>query len=385
MTHPTPTASLNKFKLAKFTLAALKLGTAALPAVTAATLLQTAHAHEGDGGNVTYATDHAPIGVMADHRHKKGEWMVSYRYMHMAMDGNRDGTDRLSPEEIATTAPNPFFGAPMQPPTLRVVPTDMSMGMHMAGLMYGLSDRVTLMAMGTFVTKEMDHITFQGPMGADRLGTFTTRTTGVGDTTLGAIIGLDNGRKDHRQINLGVAFSLPTGSITETDQILTPMGTTPSPRLPYPMQLGSGSFDVKPSATARTRLGKISVGAQASAVIRLNQNDESYAFGDGYEATAWLAVEPQPWISVSGRLRGATVAPIKGQDPLIIAPVQTADPLNQGGDTIEALGGINLAGSRGWLKGHRLAIEVGLPLYRNLNGPQLETDLTLTVGWQKAF
>ena len=35
--------------------------------------------------------DHAPIGVMADHQHQKGEWMISYRYMGMAMDGNRDG------------------------------------------------------------------------------------------------------------------------------------------------------------------------------------------------------------------------------------------------------------------------------------------------------
>ncbi|MEL7113935.1 MAG: transporter, partial [Pseudomonadota bacterium] len=45
----------------------------------------SAAAHEGDGGMVTYATDHAPIGVMADHRHKKGEWMFSYRYMYMDM------------------------------------------------------------------------------------------------------------------------------------------------------------------------------------------------------------------------------------------------------------------------------------------------------------
>ena len=47
--------------------------------------------------------------------------------------------------------------------------------------------------------------------------------------------------------------------------------------------------------------------------------------------------------------------------------------------------GVNLAGQKGFIKGHRLAIEVGKPLYRNLNGPQLETDLMLTVGWQKAF
>lgn len=39
---------------------------------------------------------HAPIGVMGDHTHKTGEWMFSYRYMQMHMDGNRDGTDHFS-------------------------------------------------------------------------------------------------------------------------------------------------------------------------------------------------------------------------------------------------------------------------------------------------
>ncbi len=343
--------------------------------------ISSAHAHDGDGGKVTYASDHAPIGVMGDHRHKKGEVMISYRFGFMDMEGSRDGTDRLTPEEIATTTPNPFG----MPPTLRVVPTDMTMKMHMAGVMYGLTDRVTLMAMGMYMTKEMDHITFQGPAGATQLGGFTTKTAGFGDTTVSAIIGLDDGSYEHRQINLTLGFSLPTGSIGERDQILTPMGTTPSPRLPYPMQLGSGTFDFKPAATARTRMGDLSIGGQLSANVRLGDNKAGYTLGDKYEATAWAAYEVRPWISLSARIKGATAGRIEGADPLIAAPVQTADPANQGGDVIEALFGVNLAGSKGWVKGHRLAIEVGKPLYRNLNGPQLETDLTLTVGWQKAF
>ena len=344
-----------------------------------------ASAHEGDGGNVTYASDHAPIGVMADHRHKKGEWMTSYRFMHMDMSGNRDGTDGISPEEIVTTVANPFANPPMMPPTLRVVPTDMPMQMHMVGGMYGLSDRITLMAMGMYLSSEMDHITFQGPMGTTRLGEFTTETEGFGDTTVGAIIGLDDGSYEHRQINLGIALSVPTGSIKETDQILTPMGTTPSPRLPYPMQLGSGSFDLKPSLTAFSRSGKWNYGGQASAVIRLNENDEGYTLGDRLEATGWIAYEPRPWISFSGRLKASSVGQIDGTDPVIRAPVQTADPDNHGGETLEALIGINLAGQSGWQKGHRLAVEIGRPVYRDLNGPQLETDMTFTLGWQKAF
>jgi len=344
-----------------------------------------AHAHDGDGGNVTYATDHAPIGVMADHRHAQGEWMLSYRYKRMAMSGNRDGTDSLTPEEIVTSVANPFAGAPMQPSTLRVTPIDMTMQMHMGGVMYGLTDRITLMAMGMWTTKEMDHITFQGPVGTNRLGAFTTEARGFGDTTVGAIVGLDDGSKDHRQINLGLAVSLPTGSITKTGQILTPTGATPSPRLPYPMQLGSGTVDLKPSFTARERFGRVSIGGQTSAVIRIDENDENYSLGDIYEATAWVAFEPKPWLSFSGRLRAATIGQISGADPLIRAPVQTADPENQGGDIVETLIGVNLAPSNGALKGHRLAVEVGFPVYRNLNGPQLETDITLTVGWQTAF
>jgi len=355
--------------------------------VSAAMLLSSlpAIAHEGDEGKVTYASDHAPIGVMADHRHQTGEWMASYRYMYMDMSGNRDGTQAISPEEIAATTPNPFANPPMMPPTLRVVPTDMPMQMHMVGGMYGLTDRVTLMAMGSYHTQEMDHITFQGPMGTTRLGEFTTETSGIGDTTFGAIIGLDDASFEHRQINLGLSLSLPTGSIEEADQILTPMGTTPSPRLPYPMQLGSGTFDLKPSLTARSRTGRWSYGAQASAIIRLDENDEGYTLGDRIEATGWLAFEPQPWVSFSGRLKALSAGAIEGSDGLIRAPVQTADPNNHGGETVEALLGVNLAGQSGWQKGHRIAAEIRLPVHRDLNGPQLETDLTFTLGWQRAF
>ena len=90
---------------------------------------------------------HAPIGVMGDHMHKAGEWMLSYRFMRMNMEGNRIGNNSVSPEDIVTTVPNRFFGNPNQPPTLRVVPTQMTMNMHMFGVMYAPSDVITLMAM----------------------------------------------------------------------------------------------------------------------------------------------------------------------------------------------------------------------------------------------
>src|SRR6056297_2085707 len=91
------------------------------------------------------ADGHAPIGVMGDHIHKTGEVMLSYRFMHMDMSGYRSGTNGLSPEQVAAT-PNRFFGMPGQPPNIRIVPTSMTMDMHMFGAMYAPSDRLTLMA-----------------------------------------------------------------------------------------------------------------------------------------------------------------------------------------------------------------------------------------------
>ena len=331
----------------------------------------------------THADGHAPIGVMGDHLHKKGEWMLSYRFMHMNMEGNQIGDNNVSPETIATTVPNRFFGAPMQPPTLRIVPTKMTMDMHMFGGMYAPSDNLTLMAMINYVEKEMDHLTFQGGMGTNRLGTFTTKSEGFGDLKLSGLYGLYN--DGTTKIHLNAGFSVPTGSIKERAQILTPMGGRPVVRMPYAMQLGTGTWDLLPGITIQSRMGDLSYGAQYMARFHLGENSQDYSFGDKHELTAWVAYQWAPWISTSLRIAGSTQSEIDGIDANIVGPVQTADPGNYGGERVDLFGGVNLAFQDGALKGHRLAFEFGAPIYQDLNGPQMETDYMFTIGWQKAF
>ncbi|QDE28891.1 hypothetical protein FIV45_17200 [Paremcibacter congregatus] len=55
------------------------------------------------------------------------------------------------------------------------------MHMHMFGLMYAPSDRVTLMAMAPYIDKRMTHL--QNPMMGDAV--FKTTTKGIGDIKLG--------------------------------------------------------------------------------------------------------------------------------------------------------------------------------------------------------
>jgi len=325
------------------------------------------------------ADGHAPIGVMGDHLHKKGEWMLSYRYMHMDMDGNRIGTRNVSPANIVTTVPNRFS----PPPTLRVVPLWMTMDMYMFGAMYAPTNNTTLMAMVNYIDKEMRHITFDGPAGATPLGFFTTNSEGFGDTRITALHRLYGDSVHHVHLNLGL--SLPTGPITESGAVLSPMNTRPTFRLPYAMQLGTGTFDLLPGLTYTGHMGDFSWGAQFRSEIRLGENDEGYAWGDLYGLTGWLAYEWDYWISTSVRLDGWTQDSISGIDPQISGPVQTANPDFYGGEQLFAYFGANMVGQTGIIRGHRFAFEVGVPLYRDLNGPQMETDWNVIVGWQKAF
>lgn len=328
------------------------------------------------------ADAHAPIGVMADHFHAKGEWMLSYRFMTMSMSGNRSGTSDQSAEEIVTTEPNPFFGMPGQPPTLRVVPTEMTMDMHMFGLMYAPTDRLTLMAMANYLDNSMDHTTYAGPVGTTVLGEFTTATSGWSDTRVSALYALVD--RPSFRLHAILGLSLPTGSTTETDDILTPMNMRPTVRVPYPMQLGSGTVDPVVGLSMAGQADRLGWGAQWNSVFRTGNNDEGYRLGDVHEVTGWVSWLINDPASVSLRLSHRDRGNISGQDPSIMGPVQTADPNRHAFERTEVGVGLNLAG-QDRLAGWRAGLEWQVPIREKLDGPQLRMDSTLTFGLQKAF
>ena len=92
---------------------------------------------------------HAPISIMGDHTHRKGEWMLSYRFMYMDMEGMRSGDSRVSASKVFAN-------------NYTVTPERMTMEMHMFGVMYAPSDRITLMLMAPYKRIEMDHRIFPG-------------------------------------------------------------------------------------------------------------------------------------------------------------------------------------------------------------------------------
>jgi len=340
--------------------------------------------HKGMGHEMSHSMHgHGPIGVMGRHLMPKGKFMLGYRFGHMQMDELRQGTTDISPDQAVTTIPNRFAGMPGMPPTLRVVPSEMTMDMHMFSAMYGLSDNITLMAMLPYIEKEMTAITYQGPVGTTVLGTSKRNSQGIGDVRVSAAMGLLT--QGPHKLNFTMGLSLPTGSITETGQMLTPMNMRPTARLGYGMQLGSGTFDLMPALTYQTSSGAFSYGAQLRGTFRLGTNDEGYALGDEAAATAWVSYKAAPWISLSGRVEASRVDHISGIDTNIMMASPGSDPLNYGGDRVMLFAGADFSPKNGVLKGHKIGIEAGVPIYQDLNGPMLKADWMLGVAWRKSF
>lgn len=305
---------------------------------------------------------HAPIGMMGDHLHHKGSLMISMRSMNMNMAGNKSGADKIDDDEVY----NQYM----------VVPQKMSMTMYMLGVMYAPGSKLTLMLMQNYLAKDMDLTSKMMMNGMSTYKDFSTEANGIGDLKLSALIGLFTTHKSSLHLNTGI--SLPVGDIDQHDD--TPM--TENAKLPYSMQLGSGTFDFTTGATYKQTYSHFSWGSQFLATLRTGKNTGDYRFGNIYEINTWGAIKLIKELSVSLRVVGSIQEEITGADPeLNPMMVPTANTVNYGGKKINSFGGFNLSlPQTSQLKNFRLGAEVGIPLYEDYNGIQMDEKLSYTLG-----
>jgi len=302
---------------------------------------------------------HAPISVMGDHMHAMGEWMVSYRYMTMDMQGLLKGSDSVQP----TMADTGFMMTAM-------LPKDMTMDMHMFGAMHAISDQWTLMCMINYLDNEM---TMQGAS----MGKMQSK--GLGDLKIGGLYDLARWQ-DGRRAHLSLGLSAPTGSIDEKSGANT---------VGYGMQLGSGTWDFNPAITYLGQTENYSYGAQLGGVLRIGDNDQGYTLGNRFDATIWGARKITDSLSASLKIDHSCQDEVDGTHKgisnmqRIMTPAK--DPDHQGRDLTTVGLGLNYFFQSGALKGHRIAAEWETPIHQKVNGVQLELDSSWTLGWQYAW
>lgn len=321
---------------------------------------------------------HAPISVMGDHKHAQGEMMFSYRYMQMTMEGNMNGADEVSVNDVL----NSYI----------VAPADMDMKMHMLGLMYAPTDRLTLMAMTNVLDLSMNHRIRDMVATSNGIpNTFATSSSGLGDTTLAGIYELTSNAESTWLLNLGL--SIPTGAIDEKGNIPLVNGASTNDQLPFPMQLGSGTYDLLSGVTYTKVLSETSWGAQLKGTLRLGENDNGYTKGNEYQAQAWHAWLLNNHLSLSARLSYKRWEDFEGQDDQQALPiyngmmgaftVPTVNPALRGGSQTDIAIGANAVLGEAE---HRFAAELVYPLRHDLDGPQLGVqDMYFVFGYQLAF
>ena len=331
-----------------------------------------------DSDTDSRAIGHAPIGVSADHYHKKGESMISIRHGYMNMSGNIFNGSSITNTEILMM-PNPLSNMPAN---LSVIPKDMSMQMSMIGAMYAPSDNITLMAMGMFVSKDMNLNTYQAMMNRNFLGSFNTSTKGISDLSLGVLYRIRE--EENSRLHGEITFQHSIGEDDMKDIVLTPMDTNTEMILPYGMQISDKSSKIVVGFTyLRDINSKFKWGNQVRRKFSVAKKD--WAFGNQTELNTWVQYEVSQLLSLSTRIQWTQQSKISGSDTNISAPVQTANTENYGGKDTYIGFGINYLAHLLPGKKDRLALEFLTPINQNKNNLQMKAKSQVMLGYQKSF
>jgi hypothetical protein len=409
----------------------------------------------GSGGTNDH-TEHAnhgnvPAGLMFAHTlGKAGDMMAGYRYQHSRQAGDYGHGDRTvnddqvalngCPEQIKLV--DEVTGRETLKGACPMVPKEMVMNMHMLELMYAPTDRLTLMLMPQFADMSMSMAmpsTAANAMYARNEASHGVMTSlhesgGLGDTGVYALYTLFDRPGQHLHISLG--GTAPTGTVRlklKQDSTQNIDGAFKD----YGMQLGSGTWDLKPSLTYLGQADDWSWGGQLSGTKRLgDRNASGYRLGDIFESSVWGGYSLTHWLSSTLRLAYSWQDSIHGNNhptkptaiptcnkadytyyetdpdgnnigpPLIsdqyniclisienaklentaITHMSSADSRhNYGGHYLDLGLGVSATVPSGSLAGNKLSFEWLQPMYTNVNGYQLNRDGALTFTWSYGF
>jgi hypothetical protein len=374
----------------------------------------------GSHSDTAHQHANAPAGVLFSHMIDKSDsFMVGYRYMR-----NRDAGSMLHGTDSATATDLLANGCAGYACSMKAL--EMTMNMHMLDLMYAPTDWLNLMLMPQFVDMEMTmgDIPGRAPMTGHAMGTTRMvdnhQTGGVGDTGIYALVKLF--QQPGQQVHLALGVSAPTGDV-DIKQRRT-QGSDPGTYkfIHYGMQLGSGTWDFKPSLTYTGHQDEWSWGGQLGGTKRLEGHNKSgYALGDIFQTTAWGGYNLTHWLSASvrgiytwqgaitgGYTKDGVIAPgycsnfitagysdeaacLADFAPLIAQRdaehhTGTFDQTsNYGGQYVDVGLGLNVNIPNGAFTGHSFKFEWLQPMYTNVNGYQLNRDGALAVSWSKSF
>jgi len=335
------------------------------------------------GGNM-------PMNIMGGGIPETHEFRFKISPMFMHMDGLRDGTSNAGSASLLGM-PVDMTGKPTG--KFMAVPTGMDMSMLNVTAGYSFSDRFFAGAMLMYRDNEMDMLFSPMMQGMTGQKGFTMESDGIGDTMLMAKYRLfaDDPLIPTRQGSLFFGLSLPTGSIDEENDN-HPLTMRQNEQLPYGMQLGSGTWDPTIGFLYQASSSPWWWGVNTTYTARLYDNKRDYRLGDEFHLDGYAMYQFRPDTLAQVQLNGEYKGDIGGEmdefkdgrsghvmqgNPLSPATTPLWDTDNYGGKKGFATAGLQ------WQPAplHIIDLTVGVPVYQNLNGPQLKDDYRVMLTW----
>ncbi len=270
---------------------------------------------------------HAPIGIMGDHVHDQGEFMLSFRLMMMR--------EKIKVEKVGDN--KEFITVDKD------VNIDMWMGM--LGLMYGLTDRWTAMTMVPYLLYDISDVDHA-----------------LGDISLSVLYAPL--KEDFYRMVLSLEVFFPTAGLDYISGVMEEEWEGKG--IQYIVMIPWSAYAFLPKLSTLFYWDQLSLGFQIGFKYSFDFVGEGSLrrFENKLEPTAhiWGTCSLSKNFSVS--LRG----------------VYQGD--NKHKHSVLTYLGLNYIGTD-FLEGHRLAFEVGLPVYRSSS---VKTQSYMfQLGWQKAF
>ncbi len=303
------------------------------------------------------------VSVTTDQNESKDSkrWKFGYAYRSLSVGGYKSGSQSISFDDV--------LFSPGESRTLQnypVVPTFIDQEVHAFSAKYACSNKFSVSLIVPIIEQSTDHISIVP--GFDQ---FILSTKGLGDIALDSSYHWTD-KKTSTRSSLGLR--LPTGSINELGD--TPRnGAGTLERLPYTMQLGSGTYDISFAINrAHDISGGYSVGGGFATTIRTGINDNGYRLGDTASANLWFENNSHFRFQPIARIGFRHNAQISGADTSLLVPgpfqfpASITDPDNFGGEKITASFAIQSCAVQ--TCDHYLTAEFGRPLYQDLNGIQ---------------
>ena len=308
-----------------------------------------------DSPRVPFIPDQRPPAtILGGTFYEKGNWALSIQYSQINLLGLRKGTDPIDVIQLK----NQFD----------LIPISQVKEEYGLELLSGFSERMTFFLYAPYVQNTL-MAWAKNPNFEDGYEQVTQTSKGVGDFQMGLIY--DAVPTRNWDVHLHYTISFPTADFNQASTI----GLLGRKILPYGMQLGSGTIDMKPGLSIVRYWRSWRFGHHSAATFRYDQNDKGYALGPDYKSSLWVSKSWTPYWSTAFRISGSYLSGIVGSHADIDADLSPDTAASSVGYKRVNMGVSSNFVFNFWkFKGVSCDIEYLRPSYQNMAGIQLHLE-----------